>query len=380
MKRKYWLTVLFFLCALLLCAQPAAAAKKKTGWVTENGARYYYLENGEMAKKRWIKVDGSRYYLTESGKAAKGWRTMHGRTYYFFKRDGKAFTGLHTIHGSKYYFSFKGVMAVSKWKTVEGKTYYFKKDGKMATGWLKLGGKKYYLGTDGARVTGIKWIDGKGYYFDENGVYQKDKKVTVDPTKPMVAITYDDGPGPYTERLLDYLEQNNAVATFFLVGQNIPRYKDTVKRAYQLGCEIGNHTWNHSYLSRLSAGGIQSQISQTNAQIRALTGQSTILVRPPYGAYNSSVLSNIGAPAITWSIDTRDWEHRNSARTISNVMSKVRDGDIILMHDIHKSTVDAAATLIPKLKSAGYQLVTVSQLAEYKNKSLVSGQAYSSIR
>ncbi len=103
-------------------------------------------------------------------------------------------------------------------------------------------------------------------------------------------------------------------------------------------------------------------------------------MRPPYGAYNSSVLSCVGVPAILWSIDTRDWEHRNADRTVSNVLTQVKDGDIILMHDIHKATVDAAERLIPELKRRGYQLVTVSELAKYKQKSLSAGNVYTAIR
>ena len=102
-------------------------------------------------------------------------------------------------------------------------------------------------------------------------------------------------------------------------------------------------------------------------------------MRPPYGAINDTVKANVGMPMILWSIDTLDWKTRNAQSTINNVMTKVKDGDIILMHDIHTETVDAALTLIPKLEEAGYQLVTVSEMAQAKGVTLENGKAYSTI-
>ena len=121
---------------------------------------------------------------------------------------------------------------------------------------------------------------------------------------------------------------------------------------------------------------IQSEISSTNAQIRALTGHNATLVRPPYGAYNSNVQINAGAPLILWSIDTLDWKTRNAKNTINVVMNEVKDGSIILMHDIHSPSVDAAEVLIPKLIASGYQLVTVSELAKYRSVAMYSGGVY----
>ena len=192
----------------------------------------------------------------------------------------------------------------------------------------------------------------------------------------MVALTFDDGPGPYTDRLLKCLKNNRAAATFFLVGTSIANYPDTIQQMAKQGCEIGNHTWDHASLSSLNGSSIQSEISSTNAQIRALTGHNATLVRPPYGAYNSNVQINAGAPLILWSIDTLDWKTRNAQNTINVVMNEVKDGSIILMHDIHSPSVDAAEVLIPKLIASGYQLVTVSELAKYRSVAMYRGGVY----
>ena len=128
----------------------------------------------------------------------------------------------------------------------------------------------------------------------------------------------------------------------------------------------------------MAASGIRSQIERTNAQIRGITGQDATLLRPPYGAYNSTVAANAGMPLILWSIDTLDWKTRNAQNTIQVVMNEVRDGSIVLMHDIHSPSVDAAEVLIPRLIQAGYQLVTVSELAKHRGTVMRDGGVYAS--
>ena len=118
---------------------------------------------------------------------------------------------------------------------------------------------------------------------------------------------------------------------------------------------------------------------KTDEKVKNITGQSTIIMRPPGGAVNSTVKMAVGKPIIQWSIDTLDWKTRSKAQTVKTVMSQVEDGDIILMHDIHKPTMEAALELIPRLKKEGYQLVTVSELAEYCGYTLQNGNAYFSL-
>jgi peptidoglycan/xylan/chitin deacetylase (PgdA/CDA1 family) len=310
------------------------------------------------------RIDGAAYYFgSETGQAKSGWKKIGKSTYYF---DRKTFQ-----------------MVTSSWVKKNGSYYYLKANGKKAgSGWLNVDGEKYYLDTNGARVTGTCYIKGKGYYFKKNGIYDPTVEVKdeVDPSKPMVALTFDDGPGPYTERLLNCLEKNDAKATFFMVGSSVPKYSSTVKRMATLGCELGNHSYSHSQMSTLSDSARKSEVSRTSANIKAAAGSYPTVFRLPYGdgARSSSVLSSLGLPSIYWSIDTRDWANTgNPQHTISAVLDHVKSGDIVLMHDIHKSSVVAAETIIPALKKKGYQLVTVSQLAKYKGKTtLHSGKTY----
>lgn len=203
---------------------------------------------------------------------------------------------------------------------------------------------------------------------------------TIDPNKPMVALTFDDGPsGANTPRLLDCLEQYGAHATFFVVGENIGGHEDIIQRAYSIGCEIGNHSTTHAKLTTLSNEGISNEIQPVVATIRSLTGQSSVICRPPYGAVNDTVVSVINAPVILWSIDTLDWKTRNADTTVATIQQQVSDGDIILLHDIHQQSVDAAIRIIPWLIDNGYQLVTVSELGYYKQGGLTV-KRYGSIR
>ena len=202
----------------------------------------------------------------------------------------------------------------------------------------------------------------------------------VDPSKPMVALTFDDGPSVYTKDILNQLEKYNAHATFFVVGNRITSYASTIERAQSIGCEIGNHSWSHPQLSAISVSEMKNEIEKTDAAIKKITGKAAALLRPPYGAVDADVKKYAGKPLIHWSIDTLDWDHRTSSKTISSVLNNVRDGSIVLMHDIYAPTRDAAVSLIPTLISRGYQLVTVSEMAAYRGVKLQDGTIYYSIK
>lgn len=198
--------------------------------------------------------------------------------------------------------------------------------------------------------------------------------------KPMVALTFDDGPRKtYTEQILDILQTHDVVATFFLIGRQVESNSDTVARAYRMGNEIGNHSWSHVYLTRRSSDGIRSQISSTNDVIEAITGEAPKLMRPPYGDFNSSVANVIAEfemPAIFWSVDPSDYRDITPDTIFDRVMGAVHDGAVILLHDTQERTVEATAKLIPALLDEGYQLVTVSELFQRKGVEPVPGQAY----
>lgn len=214
--------------------------------------------------------------------------------------------------------------------------------------------------------------------FEDVGWYRAGGKV--DLTRPMVAITFDDGPGKYTDRILSILEKYNARATFFVQGKNVAGYKSVMQRAVSLGNEIGNHTWSHVNLSNSSTALISQQISSTNSAIYNATGVYPKLYRPPYGAYNKTVLNCVPMAAIMWSVDTLDWKTRSPLKTLESVKRDTYDGGIILMHDIHSPTADSVESVVKHLLMNKFQLVTVSELIEARQGTIVNGRVYNSLK
>jgi len=202
----------------------------------------------------------------------------------------------------------------------------------------------------------------------------------IDPTKPMIAITYDDGPGIYTDRVLDVLEKYDAKATFFVIGCQVNSFPNQVRRAYNMGCQIGNHTWSHPMLAGQSVGSIQNQIQSTDAVVKSIIGVNPTVMRPPGGSMNQTVCNTVGKPLIMWSVDPRDWANRSASYVTNHVLNYVQDGDIVLLHDIHYSTAVATETLIPSLINRGYQLVTIDELAQYKGYKMTAGTVYNNLR
>ena len=190
----------------------------------------------------------------------------------------------------------------------------------------------------------------------------------IDPSKPMVALTFDDGPGGESEdRILTCLENNNSVATFFYQGMFIGGREEKIKRAKSIGCEIGHHTWNHPVLTSLNDDEVSAQITNTNNAIYNACGAYPTVFRPSYGMTNDKINQISGMPVIMWSIDTLDWKLRDGQKIYDKVVNSGNlDGKIVLMHSIHGFTADAVDSLVPWLKSRGYQLVTVSEMIKYK--------------
>lgn len=440
--RKRIRGIFLMLLSVLLIAGTGAEAKTTTAktyslknvtkasevsgqWVNKSGKIKFQKTDGSYVKSRWIRVEDQIFYLNSKGVRTSGWIKYRSKMYYtnktgelhfgwlqkkyYLKSDGSRATGLQTIDGEKYYFDKSSGKKKTGWVKIGKARYYFSKDtgimvtadwvksgknyyyvgvnGKVQTSrWLQIGDSKYYLDSTGARVTGTYWIGNKAYYFKANGVYDPTVKVKseVNPNKPMVALTFDDGPGAYTNRLLNCLQKNGGKATFFMVGQSVSRYKNVVKRMASMGCELGNHSYSHPAFTSLSVSSMKSQVSKTNQKIQAASGQLPTVFRLPYGDgwNNKTVLNTLGLPSIYWSVDTRDWANTgNSQHTVNAVLNNVKSGDIVLMHDIHLSTVQACEKIIPALKKRGYQLVTVSQLAKYKGKTtLKTGKTYMKFR
>ncbi|MEV4088920.1 polysaccharide deacetylase family protein [Nonomuraea fuscirosea] len=188
-----------------------------------------------------------------------------------------------------------------------------------------------------------------------------------------VALTFDDGPGRYTDALLRHLAKHRARATFFVVGQNVAASPGIVRRTYAAGHEIGSHTWSHPDLTKLSAVRVRSQLARTDQAIKAVIGVRPKLVRPPYGAFNAAVRHQTRRPIVMWSLDTLDWRLRDSAKVARKALKSVRPGSVILFHDIHPSTVRAMPRILRSLSKRGYRFVTVSQLYGGRPPKLVYG-------
>lgn len=190
-----------------------------------------------------------------------------------------------------------------------------------------------------------------------------------------IALTFDDGPSAYTSGLLDALQAANVHATFFMVGREIAAHVDDVTRAAALGNEIGNHTWSHADLTKLAPEAASAELSRTADAIQAATGTRPTLVRPPYGAYDPQVDALVGGPEILWSIDPRDWEDRDTTAVTQRVLDAAKPGGIVILHDLHQTTVAAVPGILAGLLAKGIHPVTVSRLLA--GEDVRAGVAYS---
>lgn len=244
------------------------------------------------------------------------------------------------------------------------------------TDWVRNGEEAGISGA-GLRVDGIRMSvvkrpeDGESY------------AANIDPSKPMVALTYDDGPSATnTPRILAALKAHGARATFFMVGKQAEKNQNLVSQMVAQGCEVANHTYDHTMMSKVDAVELTRQLERTNQVVADASGVSPVLMRPCGGERNDAGMNAVGSismPAILWSIDTRDWKTRDAQNTVSMVLEQVKDGDIVLMHDLYDATAEASETLIPELIKRGYQLVTVSELASYRG-GMLPGKTYTKFR
>lgn len=208
------------------------------------------------------------------------------------------------------------------------------------------------------------------------------KNRNIDSSKPMVALTFDDGPnGTATPKILDTLEKYNVVATFFDLGTCMENYPNITKREEQIGCEVGTHTYSHQNLNKLSVEEIQNDISNASKIYEQTLGHKLYLVRPPYGNADITVRRTLKYPLIEWDVDSLDWKTKNKDKILAKINEISNfDGRIILMHSIYNSTAEAVEELVPQLLSEGYQLVTVSEMAKYKGIELRTSTIYYNFR
>lgn len=253
--------------------------------------------------------------------------------------------GWHEDSAGRWYQNADGTYFINGFQEIDGVTYSFDENGYMQTGWVEKGVNDYY--------------------FNEDGSYDPTQK------KKLLALTFDDGPGQYTEELLDCLEANNAHATFFMLGQNVSYYPEIVQRMVEIGCEIGSHSWDHPQLSTLSLESVAKQFTDTDNALIEACGQPATVARAPYGDGNTDIYNTAGKPFFMWSLDTEDWRLMDADADYNVVVNgDLTDGTIILMHDIHQPSVQAAIRFIPDLIAQGYKFVTVSEMAEAKNVDL----------
>lgn len=204
---------------------------------------------------------------------------------------------------------------------------------------------------------------------DESETNTEKESDTSDEDLKQVAFTFDDGPHPEnTEKILEILDEYDAKATFFVLGNSVDYYPQIVKKAYLAGHEIGNHSWNHPNLVNLPFESIRKEIFDTDEVIKKATGEAPKLYRPPYGSHNQTVDEAAGKPPILWDVDTLDWQNHDPQAILTNVKNQTKDGSIILMHDIHNETVEGFRLSIEYLDSLGYEFVTVSELEENNNE------------
>lgn len=193
-----------------------------------------------------------------------------------------------------------------------------------------------------------------------------EEKSVIDPKKPAIAITFDDGPSKYTKDILTLLKKYQANGTFFVIGNKVNLYQDTLRTMVKNGNEIGNHSYNHKYLTRVTDHELLQQIEDTQAVITKTTGTTPKLFRPTYGSINKHLREKVDLDIIMWTVDTSDWKSTNAKKIATKALDTIQDGDIILMHDTHSQTLKALSYMLPKLKEEGYQLVTVSELNEIR--------------
>jgi len=197
--------------------------------------------------------------------------------------------------------------------------------------------------------------------------------------RPMVALTFDDGPSAHTGRILDVLEYHDARATFFVIGRGLRARPEVALRAHQLGNEVANHLYHHQIMTVMNNADIIHDVRAGSTAIMAITDESPPIMRPPGGAFNDRVAQVVGEEGyalIMWSIDTNDWRDRNANTIYQRIMSNVRDGDIILLHDTHQTTAAAMERVIPRLIEEGFTLVTVSELLYYTYGDIEPGRVY----
>ncbi len=183
------------------------------------------------------------------------------------------------------------------------------------------------------------------------------------PAEKTIALTFDDGPHPiYTKELLEGLRERGVKATFFLMGANIEGNEELVLEMERDGHLIGNHGFRHEQMTEEGAEAVCESVEETGSLIKAITGKKPEYLRPPYGAWNEELAEELNLTPVFWSVDSLDWKYENTSQITQRVLKKVKNGDVILMHDIFSTSVQAALEIIDTLQAQGYTFVTADEL------------------
>ncbi len=197
--------------------------------------------------------------------------------------------------------------------------------------------------------------------------------------KKLVALTFDDGPSGYTTpQLLDILREKNVPATFFELGSMMQNHPEIVLREIEEGHEVESHTMWHQDLASISLEDVIYDVEQAKEVYRNILGYEPRFIRPPYGSYDYKIEENAGVPLITWSVDSLDWKYKNTESILDYGRRYLEDGGIVLMHDIHQTTVNAIASYIDILRDEGFEFVTVAELISLRKATVEPGVVYGS--
>lgn len=179
---------------------------------------------------------------------------------------------------------------------------------------------------------------------------------------PRIALTFDDGPGPYTERLLDGLKERGVKASFFLIGRSVKEYPEAVKRMEEEGHLIGNHTYSHVKLKGLSPEETRREIQKTDEAVYEITGKHVAYLRPPFGEWEEDLELTYPVLPVMWTVDPLDWTTENVEEIVDRVVTQAGENDMILLHDCYDSSVEAALRIVDQLLAEGFDFVRVDEL------------------
>lgn len=256
--------------------------------------------------------------------------------------------------------------------------YNYLKDYDINKTSLVIKNKKYYITYNNINKN-INYIPEVSFKYSFNDEIYTYKEINEEKYKKekYIALTFDDGPDKViTNKVINALKENDAHATFFMIGNKISDNKEIILRQLSLGNEMGSHSFDHKNLTNITKNELYYELNKTNKDYKNITGEDILYVRPPYGSLNRKTRHIINKPIILWDIDTEDWDSKDPIKISNHVIKNAKDGDIILMHDVYPSTLEALKIMLPVLKEEGFNMVTISEMSKIKNKKLINGDSY----